>query len=160
MSACAEAARTLGVPELGMATPAMVNAAAEVLGPLLYRRARHVVTENERTRAAADALAGRDWRRAGALMYESHRSLRDDFEVSAPELDTLVELARDIGEGEGVFGARMTGGGFGGSTVTLVATDRTAAIGARLADEYQRRHDRSLTWFVAHPARGAHVVAT
>lgn len=160
MSACAEAARTIGVPELGQATPAMVNAAAGKLGPLLYKRARHVVTENERTRGAADALAGRDWRTAGALMYESHQSLRDDFEVSVPELDTLVQLARDIGEDGGVFGARMTGGGFGGCTVTLAASDRTAAIGARLADEYQRRHDRSLTWFVARPARGAHVVGT
>lgn len=160
MSACAEAARTLGVPELGLATPAMVNAAAEKLGALLYKRARHVVTENERTRAAADALGGRDWRTAGALMYESHRSLRDDFEVSAPELDTLVEIARDIGEEGGVFGARMTGGGFGGCTVTMATTDSTVAIGARLAEEYQRRHDRALTWFVARPARGAHVVGT
>jgi galactokinase len=158
MSACAEAARMIGVPELGQATPAMVNAAAGKLGPLLHRRARHVVTENERTRAAADALEARDWRTAGALMYESHRSLRDDFEVSAPELDTLVQLAQDIGEEGGVFGARMTGGGFGGCTVTLTTSDRTAAIGARLADEYQRRHARELSWFVARPARGAHVV--
>jgi galactokinase len=93
-------------------------------------------------------------------MYESHRSLRDDFEVSSPELDTLVELARDIGEAGGVFGARMTGGGFGGCTVTLAAADRVSDIGERLAREYQRRHDRALTWFVSRPARGAHVVET
>ena len=128
-AACVEAAQKLGVPELGQATPAMVAAAEAALGPLLHRRARHVVTENARTRAAADALAGGDWRAAGALMYESHQSLRDDFEVSSPELDTLVDLACEIGEAGGVFGARMTGGGFGGCTVTLAATDRVTAIG-------------------------------
>lgn len=157
-SACIEAARVLGVPELGQATLAQVEAAEAELGPVLYRRARHVVTENERTRAAADALGGGDWRTAGALIYESHRSLSEDFEVSSPELDTLVQLARDIGEAGGVFGARMTGGGFGGCTVTLIASDRAADIGARLAEEYRRRHERSLTWFIARPSRGAHVV--
>jgi galactokinase len=159
-AACVEAADVLGVDELGRATPAMVAAAEGALGPLRHRRARHVVTENARTRAAADALAGGDWRAAGGLMYESHQSLRDDFEVSAPELDTLVELAHDVGEAGGVFGARMTGGGFGGCTVTLAATDRVGHIGDRLAREYQRRHGRALTWFVSRPARGAHVVET
>jgi galactokinase len=158
MSACVEAARMLDVAELSLATPAMVAAAENALGPLLYRRARHVVTENARTRATAEALAGGDWNTAGALMYESHRSLRDDYEVSSPELDTLVELARDIGVAGGVYGARMTGGGFGGCTVTLAASDRIADIGDRLAREYQRRHNRPLTWFVSRPARGAHVV--
>jgi len=160
MSASVEAARVLGVAELGRATPAMVAAAEQALGPVLHRRARHVVTENARTRAAADALAGGDWRAAGALMYESHRSLRDDYEVSSAELDTLVEIAGDIGEAGGVYGARMTGGGFGGCTVTLAAADRVADIGERLAHEYQRRHDRALTWFVSRPARGAHIVET
>jgi galactokinase len=91
-------------------------------------------------------------------MYESHRSLRDDFEVSSPELDTLVQLAADIGEAGGVFGARMTGGGFGGCTVTLAASDRVDAVGDRFAREYEKRHGRALEWFVSHPARGAHVV--
>jgi len=159
-AACVEAARVLGVDELGQATPAMVASAEAALGPLLHRRARHVVTENARTRAAAEALAGGDWRGAGALMFESHRSLRDDFEVSAPELDTLVDLARDIGEAGGVHGARMTGGGFGGCTVTLAASSRVGDIGERLAREYQSRHDRALTWFVSRPARGAHIVET
>jgi galactokinase len=160
MSSCVDAARVLGVAELGQATAAMVAAAEAKLGPLLYRRARHVVTENARTGAAAEALAAGDWRRAGALMYESHQSLRDDYEVSAPELDTLVDLARDIGVAGGVYGARMTGGGFGGCTVTLAATDRVAEIGDRLAREYQARHGRPLTWFVSRPARGAHIVPT
>jgi galactokinase len=155
-----EAAQRLGIAELGLATPEVVAAAEQTLGPLLHRRARHVVTENARTRAAADALAAGDWQAAGALMYESHRSLRDDFEVSSPELDTLVDLARDIGQAGGVFGARMTGGGFGGCTVTLAATNRIADIGENLAREYLGRHGRPLTWFVSRPARGAHVVQT
>jgi len=158
MSGCVEAARVLGVAELGLATPAMVSSAERALGPLLYRRARHVVTENVRTRTAADALAGGDWAEAGALMYESHRSLRDDYEVSSPELDTLVDLAREMGSAGGVYGARMTGGGFGGCTVTLAASDRVADIGERMAREYLGRHGRPLTWFVSRPARGAHVV--
>jgi galactokinase len=160
MSACLEAARLLGVAELGQATPNAVAAAEQALGPLLHRRARHVVTENARTRAAAAALTAGKWSDAGALMYESHVSLRDDFEVSSPELDTLVDVARGIGEAGGVFGARMTGGGFGGCTVTLAASDRVGEIGEQLAREYQRRHDRALTWFVSRPARGAHVVET
>src|SRR6185295_13701341 len=74
-AACVEAAQKLGVAELGQATPAQVAAAEPALGPLLHRRARHVVTENARTRAAAEALAGGDWRAAGALMFQSHQSL-------------------------------------------------------------------------------------
>ena len=159
-AACIEAARIIGVPELGQATPSMVKAAEAKLGPALYRRARHVVTENERTRAAAAALEQGDWRTAGSLMYESHRSLCEDFEVSSPELDTLVELARGIGESGGVFGARMTGGGFGGCTVTLIASERAAEVGAHLASEYERRHARRLSWFIARPTGGAHVVPT
>jgi galactokinase len=158
MSACVEAARLLGVAELGRATSAMVAAAEGTLGPVLYRRARHVVTENARARAAADALTGAAWRDVGTLMYESHRSLRDDFDVSSPELDTLVQLAANIGEAGGVFGARMTGGGFGGCTVTLASSDRVAEIGDRLASGYQQRHGRPLSWFVSRPTRGAHVV--
>jgi galactokinase len=89
----------------------------------IRRRCRHVVTENERTLSAADAFASGDLARAGALMNRSHDSLRDDYEVSCRELDTLVEIARSLGDG--VLGSRMTGGGFGGSTVSLV---RRAAL--------------------------------
>lgn len=159
-AACVEAAQLLGVPELGRTTPSAVDAAEATLGPILHRRARHVVTENERTRTAAQAFASGAWHSAGQLMYESHRSLRDDFEVSSSELDTLVRLASEIGEAGGVFGARMTGGGFGGCTVTLVATDRAAEVGAHLAERYQQLHERTPSWFIARPARGAHVVTT
>jgi len=83
----------------------------------IYKRCRHVVTENARVRAAAAALEKEDLATFGRLMAESHISLKNDYEVSCPELDLMVELAGQVG---GVFGARMTGGGFGGSTVNLV----------------------------------------
>jgi galactokinase len=156
---CEAAARVLGVDCLRDATPQAVALAAAQLGGVGHRRARHVVTENVRTLAAAAALEAGDFAAAGALMYEGHRSLRDDFEVSAPELDLLVDLARGIGPEGGVLGARMTGGGFGGSTVTLVASDRVAAVLGALEDGYRRSTGRALQGFVSRPARGAHVLA-
>ena len=161
---CRRASRrrsVLGVAELGRATPAMVAAAEAALGPLLSPA--RAPRRDARTRARArrptrwQAATGAA---AGALMYESHQSLRDDFEVSAPGARHAGRARADIGDAGGVFGARMTGGGFGGCTVTLAASDRVADIGERLAREYQRRHDRPLTWFVSRPARGAHVVDT
>jgi galactokinase len=155
---CAEAARQLGVPTLRDATPEMVEAARGIFDPVVRRRARHVVTENARTLAAAKHLEGRDFAKVGGLMYESHRSLRDDFEVSCRELDTLVDVAAEIGDAGGVFGARMTGGGFGGCTVTLVRTQRIAAVAQTLGLEYKRRTGCTLTHFVSRPARGAHLI--
>ena len=155
---CAEAARALGLPSLRDATPEMVEGARGISDPAVRRRARHVVTENARTLAAVEKLEARDFAAVGRLMYESHRSLKDDFEVSCPELDTLVDAAREIGIAGGVFGARMTGGGFGGCTVTLVSPDRIAAVTATLVDEYQRRTGLALGHFVSLPARGAHMI--
>lgn len=93
--------------------------------PVLQRRARHVVTENARVRTFAGALAAGDLAAAGRAMTESHRSLRDDYEVSIPELDALVVSALDV---PGVYGARMTGGGFGGSIVVLAERDAVDAL--------------------------------
>jgi galactokinase len=98
------------------------------------RRARHVVTENERTLQAAQALAANDVGKLGALMIESHESLRDDFEVSCPELDIMVELA--LGQ-EGVSGARMMGGGFGGCTINLVEREKLTLFADRMTAGYQ-----------------------
>lgn len=83
----------------------------------IVKRARHAITEIKRTTDAADALKAKDYKKMGELMIASHNSLRDDYEVSCPELDQLVELALQV---DGVLGSRMTGGGFGGCTVTLV----------------------------------------
>jgi galactokinase len=155
---CEEAARLLGVASLRDATLEGVEAARSRLGDVRYRRARHVVSENDRTLAAAAALQAGDFAATGALMYASHQSLRDDFEVSCAELDTLVALAQQIGPAGGVLGARMTGGGFGGSTVTLVRRDRASAVAESLAVDYRRLSGRTLTHFVPRPARGAHLV--
>jgi galactokinase len=155
---CAEAARQLGVSSLRDATPAMVEDRQATVDPVLRRRARHVATENVRTLSAASHLAAGEFARVGALMYASHRSLRDDFDVSSAELDALVDVAGEIGEAGGVFGARLTGGGFGGSTVTLVRTENLDAVAEALGGEYGRRTGHAPTTFVSHPARGAHLV--
>ena len=80
------------------------------MSPVIYKRARHAITEIQRTEAGAKALNNNEYNEFGRLMYESHESLRHDFEVSCEELDQLVELARSV---DGVYGSRMTGGGFG-----------------------------------------------
>lgn len=102
---------------------------------VIYRRCRHVVTENERVLAATAALESADLHRFGDLMSESQRSLRDDFEVSCKELDVMVKLAESS---RGVYGARLTGGGFGGSTVNLVRADAAKKFTQTIEREYYR----------------------
>lgn len=133
-------------------TAADLSASAEQLSPLLLKRTRHVVSENARVLQAAGALERGDVVRFGELMYESHASLRDDFEVSAPELDLMVDLAR---RQPGVLGSRMTGGGFGGSTVTLVSAEASAALIAALEDGYQRETGKRPDVIVCVPSDGA-----
>ena len=106
------------------------------LGDVLYRRARHVVTENLRTLEAAIALKDGDVEKFGKLMSASHTSLREDYEVSCAELDLMVELA---GGCDGVYGARMTGGGFGGCTVNLVRPDAVETFNQIITKEYPAR---------------------
>ena len=91
-------------------------------------------------------------------MYESHTSLRDDFQVSCPELDVLVELAASIGPEGGVIGSRMTGGGFGGCTVSLVRTEAADSIARSIAESYRRQTGMEPTFFVTRPAGGARVL--
>ena len=105
------------------------------LPEVIYRRCRHVITENARVIEAGEALEQHDLSRFGRLMGASHVSLRDDYEVSAEELDLMVELARKV---DGVYGARMTGGGFGGSTVNLVKAEHADEFRARVAESYER----------------------
>ena len=122
---CEEAARVLGVTALRDATAAQVDAAADRLGPDTVRRARHVVTENARVLQAVSALRSGDLAALGPLLAAGQASLRDDFEVSCPELDVAVRAALDAG----AAAARMTGGGFGGSVVALVPTAHADAVG-------------------------------
>jgi galactokinase len=104
------------------------------LPEVIYRRARHVITENARVLAAGTALARGDLVAFGQLMNRSHLSLRDDYDVSCNELDLMVELAQAV---PGVYGARMTGGGFGGSTVNLIAVESVDEFRQTVARGYE-----------------------
>jgi galactokinase len=139
-------------------TAADVQANWDQLGEPINRRARHVVGEISRTIAAAAALARNDFETLGPLMAGSHDSLRDDFEVSCKELDIMVDIARKIGRNGGVIGARMTGGGFGGSTVTLCESRKASEIAATLAAEYQAATGIQPQIFASRPSLGAHIV--
>lgn len=121
----------------------------------IRKRCRHVVTENRRTLEAAECLKGNDLEHFGRLMSLSHQSLRDDYEVSCRELDALVEIA---GECAGVLGARMTGGGFGGSTVNLVGRENLEDFTRRISAEYPKRTGIEPTVLVSEPGDGAREV--
>ena len=125
---------------------------ARLLSDVVLRRCRHVVTENDRTQSAALAFRQGDFETAGRLMYESHRSLRDDYEVSCLELDTLVEIASSV---DGVFGARMTGGGFGGCTVNLVETKMVETLREKVLNDYAARFGEDPGFYIFQPADGA-----
>jgi galactokinase len=130
----------------------------DAMGEPVDRRARHVVGEIARTIAAAEALAKNDFEALGPLMAASHDSLRDDFEVSCKELDLMVDIARAIGRNGGVIGARMTGGGFGGSTVTLCESSKAPEIAATLAEKYYEATGITPQIFASRPSQGAHVL--
>ncbi len=127
----------------------------EDLSDVVYRRCRHVVTENARVVDASEALKRTDLETFGHLMYESHRSLRDDYEVSCRELDIMVDAAREV---PGVFGARMTGGGFGGCTVNLVAPGQVDEFKRSVTTQYQRETNLKPEIFVCEVVDGAREV--
>lgn len=157
-AACEEVAKVLGVDALRDATMAMLDGAKDKLSDEYYRRARHVIGEIARTTDAASAIERGDWDYVGKLMYASHESLRDDYEVSCDELDLLVEIARSIGSDGGVIGSRMTGGGFGGCTVTLVESGKVAAVCDSLCEQYREKTGIEPTAFASRPAQGACVI--
>jgi galactokinase len=150
--ACASATRLLGVGSLRDLCVAEWRRLSHTLPDIEQRRSRHVVTEHERTLAFVDALQARDWQAAGEQMYGSHASLRDDYEVSCPELDLLVELSRPI---HGVFGCRMTGGGFGGCAVALVDSHAAPRIQQEFERAYRDRTGIDPLAFITRPMGGA-----
>lgn len=145
---CMAAAKELGVKSLRTATMDMLEAKKSSLDDVTFRRARHVITEIKRTELAAKALKAGDYDTFGKLMIESHSSLRDDYNVSTPEIDQLVEIAIKC---EGVFGSRITGGGFGGCTVTLVKKAFVNETITRLQKEYLGK----ATFFITRASEGA-----
>ena len=155
---CEQAAKILGVPSLRDATGDMLEPARSRMDQTVFRRARHVIGEIERTLHAAEGVRASNWPTVGQLMYASHASLRDDYEVSCAELDAVVDIAQAIGPKGGVIGCRMTGGGFGGCAVALVQADKVAAVSGRVAAEYEQRTKLKPTLFVSRPAAGATVL--
>ena len=123
--------------------------------PVLLRRARHVVSETQRTKDAVQALQQGDLNRFGQLMNASHRSLRDDYEVTGTELDTLAQAAWQV---EGVLGSRMTGGGFGGCTVSLVRQEAIEAFKQQVSRVYTEKTGLTAEFYIARTGDGVHVV--
>jgi galactokinase len=153
--ACEAAARLLELPALRDATEADVAAAADLLGEVRYRRARHVVTENARVLEVVDRLRAGRLEAIGPLLTASHVSLRDDYEVSAPELDTAVEAALRAG----ALGARMTGAGFGGCALALAPAVEVGVVTRVVTAAFADRGFRAPTVFAVHPAHGARRLA-
>ncbi len=118
--------------ELSVAQASLLS---DSLSPTLARRLRHIVSENQRVLAAVGALARGDLTALGALLTASHRSLRDDYEVSCPELETMVQIAGAL---PGVYGARLHGGGFGGCALILAATEQASNISDTVRRDYAR----------------------
>ena len=152
---CEAAAAFFAVPALRDVDADLFAARMGELDDTTRRRARHVVGENARTEAAARVMAAGDARVLGALMDASHASLRDDFEVSSPALDTMVECARS---GSGCYGARMTGAGFGGCAVALVEVAQVEAFVAQVEEGYIRASGETPRLYVCRATDGVAVL--
>ncbi|HSN74467.1 MAG TPA: galactokinase [Anaerolineae bacterium] len=152
---CEAAAAFFGVPALRDVSMERFAAEAGGLGDVTMRRARHIISENARTLAAAEAMQRGDAVELGRLMDASHVSMRDDFEISGPALNIMVECA----QGEpGCFGARMTGGGFAGCAVALVDAERAPAFADSVAARYQARANLTPAVYVCSASEGASIV--
>ena len=155
---CEDACAILGVPSLREATLEMLEEKKAELGDLCYRRARHVIGENLRVAAFAEAVGKADWDAAGVAMRASHASLKDDFEVSCGEVDTLVSLADTIPSAAAVYGARMTGGGFGGCIVALVKSDAVQQVAEEMIEAYRNALGIETDYLITRPGEGARVL--
>jgi galactokinase len=148
---CERAAAELGLDHLARAG---LDATVLLTDETLKARTRHVLTETARVKAAISAISRRAWPQLGTILTASHASLRDDFQVSCPELDVAVEAALEAG----ALGARMTGGGFGGSAIALVAPHQVQAVRERVEARYAAQDWARPETFVVHAADGAHPV--
>ncbi len=155
---CEQAAKALKVQALRDATLERLDAAQGHLEPEVFRRAHHVISENARTLDVVKAIGGADWETVGRLMYASHESLRDDYQVSCPELDAVVEIAHTIGESGGMLGCRMTGAGFGGCAVSLVRTEAAPVITRKIDHAYEKKAGRQAQIFASRPSQGVRIL--
>ncbi|MFQ2824128.1 galactokinase [Aeromonas allosaccharophila] len=150
---CEEAARHFGVKALRDLTMTQFASRADELDPVVARRARHVISENERTLAAADALANQDMIMMAELMAHSHASMRDDFAITVPAIDALVEIIKEIIGSRG--GVRMTGGGFGGCVVALVPHSLTSIVCEQVYARYPQVSGLQPSIYISKPSAGA-----
>lgn len=150
---CETGARFFTQKALRDVSLASFNAVAHELDPVVAKRVRHVLTENERTLAAADALAEGDLQKMGELMAASHVSMRDDFEITVPQIDTLVDIVKAAIGNKG--GVRMTGGGFGGCVVALVPETLVDDVRQAVASQYEAKTGIKETFYVCKPSEGA-----
>ncbi len=157
-SQCETAAKILGVPALRDATLKDLQSSESRLEPVVFRRARHVISEIDRTLTAARAIQAKDWNAVGQLMFASHDSLKNDYEVSCLELDAVVEISRNLKE-KGIIGARMTGAGFGGCAVCLVKTEAVRTITKLMDEAYEKATGEQAEIFSSRPAAGARVIS-
>ncbi len=154
---CEAAAAFFGVPALRDVDMDSFESGSARLDPIARRRARHVISENERTQAAAAAMRRGDAAELGRLMNTSHVSMRDDFEISREEMDVMVALAQSE---PACYGARMTGGGFGGAAVALVRAADVEAFAAAVSDAYRRATGLEPQIYITTATDGAAIVAT
>ncbi|MDQ5815097.1 MAG: galactokinase [Actinomycetota bacterium] len=149
---CEEAARVLSASSLREVTLDELEDGRDRMGTNAYRRARHVITENERVLATVAALDAVDFDAVGDLFAEAHRSYAQDFGASLPEIDALVDIARRT---PGVVAARLTGGGFGGCTVNLVYRTAAGEAARTIASTYEDSIGKNARWWLSEPAAGA-----
>jgi len=150
---CEAGARFFNKPMLRDVTLDEFEARQQELDPEVAKRVRHILTENARTLEAADVLARGDLERLGELMAQSHASMRDDFEITVPQIDTLVEIVKGVIGSRG--GVRMTGGGFGGCIVALVPEALVPDVQEAVAEQYEAKTGLKETFYVCKPIRGA-----
>jgi galactokinase len=158
--ACEEGVRLLSrylgpIQALRDVTPTQLEAKRRKLPELIYRRCRHIVTENARVLEAERALGSGDFVACGRAMNASHVSMRDDFEITCPEVDMLAGLAQNV---KGVYGSRMTGGGFGGCTISLLEEWAVDKASQMLTDGYRIGMGRDVDIFVCAPSDGARLI--
>lgn len=150
-ASCEKATELLGVSSLRDVTVESLEASKHLLDDVVYKRAKHVVTENERVQQTVKLLAESGPRSIGQLMIDSHSSMRDDFQISITELDVAVETALS----EGAIGARMTGGGFGGAAIALIESQRAASLTKAVIEKFQKEGFEKPEIFKVIPDAGA-----
>jgi galactokinase len=149
--ACEKGARMMNVDSLRELTEKDLLAAQQALDDVTFRRCRHVITENKRVLEAVEALKHGEMSKLGKLLLESHASMRDDFEISIPELDTAVEVAMSIG----AVGSRMTGGGFGGAAIAIIEESKLDQLRKACQDEFLAKGFAEPNVFAVKPSEGA-----